>query len=96
MLTRLTNADQTDQGVHCPVSSPTMCVLSSCCCGWQNLHHGLFIFSVADLFIRFLMVGLNIITGASGVAGFNGFLMLADIGLALGVKLHVGLLVFIM
>jgi len=66
--------------------------VSSCCCGWQNLNHGLFIFSVGDIIIRFLMVGVNMVTGASWVAGFNMFLMLADIGLGAGVKIHVPLL----
>ena len=41
---------------HKSVSLTEMCLISSCCCGFQELDHGLFIFAIFNILINFLMV----------------------------------------
>ena len=62
------------------------CLVKSCCCGWQTLEHGLFIFAVFDIFWNLVMVCFSILVSNAGIAGLNGLLILADVGLALGAK----------
>ena len=40
---------------------PKMCLISSCCCGFQDLDHGLFIFAIFNILVNFIMVGLNVL-----------------------------------
>ena len=65
------------------------CLVQSCCCGWQTLEHGLFIFAVFDIFLNLVMVCFSILISNAGIAGLNGVLILADVGLAFGAKLGV-------
>lgn len=71
-----------------------MCIFSSCCCGWQTLQQGLFIFGLFDLFIRFFMTALETYSGASTL-GFEALLFLADVALAVGAKLEVRFLLLV-
>ena len=64
------------------------CVIPTCCCGFQQLGQGLFIFAMFDIFLNLLMLGLSMFTGASSVVG--GFIIIADIALAVGAKMQVG------
>jgi hypothetical protein len=60
--------------------------VQSCCCGWQTLEHGLFIFAVFDIFWNLVMVCFSILVSNAGIAGLNGLLILTDVGLAFGAK----------
>jgi hypothetical protein len=62
------------------------CLVQSCCCGWQTLEHGLFIFAVFDIFWNLVMVCFSILVSNAGIAGLNGLLILTDVGLAFGAK----------
>jgi hypothetical protein len=62
------------------------CLVQSCCCGWQTLEHGLFIFAVFDIFLNLVMVCCSIVASNTGIASLNGLLILADVGLAFGAK----------
>ena len=42
-------------------TGPKMCFISSCCCGFQDLDHGLFIFAIFNILVNFIMVGLNVL-----------------------------------
>jgi len=68
-----------------------MCLMSSCCCGFQDLDHGLFIFAIFNILINFIMVGVGMYTGGGG--GLLSLLILVDIALAVGAKLRVRLLI---
>jgi hypothetical protein len=65
------------------------CLVQACCCGWQTLEHGLFIFAVFDIFWNLVMVCFSILVSNAGIAGLNGLLILTDVGLAFGAKLGV-------
>jgi len=62
------------------------CLPLTCCCGWQGLEHGLFIFSVTDLLINLAMIAFTVGTTIPMVAGFGVLLVAADIALAVGAK----------
>merc|ERR1712156_1242534 len=72
---------------HKSVSLTEMCLISSCCCGFQELDHGLFIFAIFNILINFLMVGVGMYTGGGGK--LLAFLILVDVALAVGAKLRV-------
>ena len=68
------------------------CFLPSCCCGWQTLEHGLFIFALLDILFNLFMVGMNVAAYSTVFAGLNVALFVADICLAVGAKQAVGFL----
>merc|ERR1712109_94268 len=76
---------------HKSVSLTEMCLISSCCCGFQELDHGLLIFAIFNILINFLMVGVGMYTGGGGK--LLAFLILVDVALAVGAKLRVRLLI---
>jgi hypothetical protein len=65
-----------------------MCLILDCCCGFQDLSQGLFIFAVFDVIINFLMIGFMMLAGSGN--SLTGILILADIALAVGAKLQAG------
>ena len=68
-----------------------MLLLHSCCCGFQELGQGLFIFALFDVLINLVMLGLTMAVGSLGLGPSMGaLLILADIALATGAKLQVG------
>jgi len=71
------------------------CFLPSCCCGWQTLEHGLFIFALLDILFNLFMVGMNVAAYSTVFAGLNVALFVADICLAVGAKQAIRLLVLI-
>ena len=71
------------------------CFLPSCCCGWQTLEHGLFIFALLDILFNLFMVGMNVAAYSTVFAGLNVALFVADICLAVGAKQAVGFLLLL-
>ena len=69
------------------------CIFSSCCCGWQSLEHGLYMFALVDLFVNVLLVCAYSATASNLFAGLCGLAILADICLAVGTKQGVRLLI---
>ena len=46
-----------------------MCLPLRCCCGWQSLEHGLFIFSVVDIIINMCIIFFTLSTTIPMIAG---------------------------
>jgi len=71
-----------------------MCIVTSCCCGFQTLQQGLFIFGIFDLLIRLVMLVLESWAGNSTL-GIEGVLFMADVALAAGAKLEIRFLILV-
>jgi len=71
-----------------------MCVVSSCCCGFQTLQQGLFIHGLYDILIRLIISGMDSWSGNS-TYGMEALLFFADIALAIGGKLEVRFLLVV-